>query len=259
MRWWGRHAEAREQLTAAVEVLRADPDTDAVHAVEHLAALEAFAGSPDADRLSTEALTLGQALDVDTSTLGRLYVTRGVYLSFAGRRRPEGTAYFREAARLATQAGDNLSLGRALANLADDLAVTDRAAAADAARTAAEHLRRAGAREILSSAIGNLAQALLLLGDWDAAEEAVAQAIGSDGLGDRELLVWYQGWLAALRGDATTAQTMLAAMRNRRASEDPQDQPRSASSRPWRLRLATSRGTRCITPVPLSLTNEPLG
>ena len=224
LRWWGRHAEAREQLTAAAEVLRADPDADTVHAIEQLAALEAFAGSPDADRLSTEALILGQALDVDPGTLGGLYVTRGIYLSFAGRRRPEATAYFREAARLATQAGDNLSLGRALADLADDLAVTDPAAAADAARTAAGHLRRAGARELLSTAIGNLAQALLLLGDWEAAEEAIDQAADSDGLADRKLLIWYRGCLAALRGDAASAQTMLAALRDRWPSEDPQDQ-----------------------------------
>ena len=38
LRLWGRHAEAREQLTAAVEVLRADPDTDTVRALEQLAA-----------------------------------------------------------------------------------------------------------------------------------------------------------------------------------------------------------------------------
>ena len=40
----GPTADAREQLTAAVEVLRADPDTDTVHALEQLAVLEVFAG-----------------------------------------------------------------------------------------------------------------------------------------------------------------------------------------------------------------------
>ena len=48
---WGRHSEAREQLTAAVEVRQADPDTDTVRALDQLAKLEVFAGSPDADRL----------------------------------------------------------------------------------------------------------------------------------------------------------------------------------------------------------------
>ena len=62
LRLWGRHAEARAQLTGAVEVLRADPDHDTVRALEELAAVEVFAGSPGADRLSNEALALGQAL-----------------------------------------------------------------------------------------------------------------------------------------------------------------------------------------------------
>ena len=88
LRSWGRHADAREQLAAAVEVLRADPGTDTVRGLEQLAALEVFAGSAEAGRLSSEALTLGQALDVDASTLSGLYVTRGIYLNFAGRAAP---------------------------------------------------------------------------------------------------------------------------------------------------------------------------
>ena len=68
LRQWGRHAEAREQLTAAVEVLRAEPDTDTVRALDELAGLEVFAGSPDADRLTAEALTLGQALGVGAAS-----------------------------------------------------------------------------------------------------------------------------------------------------------------------------------------------
>ena len=81
LRQWGRHGEAREQLSAAVEVLRADPDTDTVRALEELAVVEVFAGSPDADRLTIEALTLGQALGVATGQLGGLLLTRGIYLS----------------------------------------------------------------------------------------------------------------------------------------------------------------------------------
>jgi class 3 adenylate cyclase/predicted ATPase len=220
LRQSGRHAEARDQLIAAVEVLRADPDADTVRALEQLAALEIFAGSPDADRLSTEALGLGQALDVDPGTLGGLFVTRGIYLNFAGRRRSEGAAYFREAGRLATQIGDNFSLGRALADLADPLAVSDPGAAAEAARAAAGHFRRVGARHYLAFAITNLAQALLTLGDWDTAEAELSQAAEADGLAG---LACYRGWLAALRGDTASAETMLAGLADMRASEDPQD------------------------------------
>ena len=144
LRNWGHHAQAREQLTAAVAVLRDDPDPDTVRALEALAALEMLAGSPDADRLTTEALTLGQALGTSAGQLTGLFTIRGVYHGMAGRH-PQAIAYLREAARLATQAGDNVRLGVVLLNLSEALVFTDPAAAAEAARTAAGHLRQAGA------------------------------------------------------------------------------------------------------------------
>jgi tetratricopeptide (TPR) repeat protein len=222
LRRWGHHAQAREQLTAAVGVLRADPDTDTVRALEELAALELVAGSPDADRLTTEALTLGQALGTGAGQLTRLFTTRAIYHGMAGRH-PQAIAYLREAARLAAQADDNLRLGVVLLNLSEALAFTDPAAAADAARTAVGHLRRAGARDYLTFATTNLACALLLLGDWDTAERELSQAVDSGELAGIEYLPCYLGWLAALRGDADTAGTMLGALRDLQASEDPQD------------------------------------
>ena len=97
------------------------------------------------------------------------------------------------------------------------------AAAADEARTAAGHLRRAGARLYLAVAIINLAQALLTLGDWDAAETELTQAADAEGLADIDYLACYRGWVAALRGDTGTATAMLAGLRDMSASEDPQD------------------------------------
>jgi class 3 adenylate cyclase/tetratricopeptide (TPR) repeat protein len=222
LRRWGHHGQARDQLTAAVEVLRADPDTDTVHALEALAALETAAGSPQADPLSTEALILGHDLDVDVGQLADLFTTRGIYLCFA-ERYPEAIAYFREGARLADQVGDNFRLGRVLLNLTNPLVLTDPAAAAEAARTAARHLRGAGDPDFLAYAITNLVQALLELGDWDTAAEELTQAADSDRLADHEHLTCFRGWLAALRGDAATAGTMLAGLPDLRASEDPQD------------------------------------
>ena len=99
-----------------MEVLRADPDTDTVRALEELATLEVFAGSPDAEWLTTEAITLGQALDVGAGQLGGLFLTRAMYLGTAGQRRREAVAYLREA-HAAAESGDNLGLGRALLNL----------------------------------------------------------------------------------------------------------------------------------------------
>ena len=223
LRAWGRHAEARDQLTAAVEVLHADSDADTVQALTELAALEVFAGSPEADGLTAEALTLGQTLGVGTGQLGDLLQIRGIYLATA-ERRPEAVAYLRESARLAERAGDNFTLGRALLNLSDALAPSDPAEAADGARAAAGHLRQAGAREFLAFAIGNLAGSLRDLGDWDAAEAELTRAAESDALADIEILAVERGWLAAMRGDAGTAEAMLAGLQTLRASEDPQDQ-----------------------------------
>jgi len=221
LQYWGRLAEAREQLTAAVDVLREDPDTDTVHALDELAAVEAFAGLPDADRLSAEALTLGQQLGARPGQLSGLFLTRGIYLSTA-ERRPESVAYLRESVRLATKAGDGFLQGRALLNLADALAATDPGAAQEAARTAVGHLRRTGARDYLAFAIVNLVQALLALGDWDAAASELSQAMDTDGPAD--IVSCHLGWLAAMRGDAATAESEVAGLRHMRASEVPQDQ-----------------------------------
>jgi hypothetical protein len=220
---WGRHAQAREQLTAAVAVLRDDPGADTVQALGDLAALEAFAGMPDADALSAEALALGQDLAVDDATLAHLFITRGIYHGYAGRRQ-QAAAHVREAARLAEQAGDTVLLGRALSNLSDAVTGSDPAAGAEAARAAAAHMRRAGARGPLAIAVMNLAQALLMTGDWDTAEAELTQAADGDGLTDVEHLACYRAWVAALRGDAPTAQAILAGLAGLRATEDPQDQ-----------------------------------
>jgi tetratricopeptide (TPR) repeat protein len=204
-------------------VLREDPDPDTVRALGELAALEVFAGAPDADALSAEALALGQDLAVDDATLAGLFTTRGICHVFAGRS-PEAASYFREAARLATQAGDTARLGRALLNLAVAVTGTDPAAGAEGARAAAAHLRRAGDRYRLAVAVENLAQALLMTGDWDTAEAELAQAADADGLVGIELLACYRAWVAALRGDTPTAQAAMAGLGDLRASDDPQDQ-----------------------------------
>jgi tetratricopeptide (TPR) repeat protein len=223
LRLWGHTAEARDRLTAAMEVLRADPDRDTVRALDQLATVATFGGSADADQLSAEALALGQDLDVDAGLLGGLFLTRGIYLGQAGRR-PQAIAYIRESARLSTQAGDTLSLGRTFLNLSHELAPVDPAAAAEAARTAIGHLRRTGARDYLAVGVVNLSQALLALGDWDTAEAELTQAADADGLAGNEILVIYQAWLAAVRGDADRAQAMLTAVPDMRASEEPQTQ-----------------------------------
>jgi hypothetical protein len=70
----------------------------------------------------------------------------------------------------------------------------------------------------------NLAQALLMTGDWDAADAELAQAADADGLADLEYLACCRAWVAALRGEVPAAQAALAGLDDLRASEDPQDE-----------------------------------
>jgi tetratricopeptide (TPR) repeat protein len=222
LRLWGRHAQAREQLTAALQVLRPDPDADTVRALDELAMLEVFAGSPDSDALSSEALVLAQALGSGPGQLADIFISRGIYLYLA-QRRTEGIAYFTQAARLAEQADSHTLLGRVYINLAETFLTTDPENAVEAARTAAGHLRQTGALDYLVVAVINLVQAQLTLGDWDAAEEQLTHAMEADGLSGNDYLVGYVAWLAALRGDAESAAETLAGMRDLRSSEDSQD------------------------------------
>jgi class 3 adenylate cyclase/predicted ATPase len=223
LRMRGRFGAAREHVTAALAVLRTNPDADTVNALRILASLETFAGSPDGDQLSAEALALGQALGLPDAVLARLLTSRGICHRSA-ERKVEAAAYFRESARLATQAGDNMRAGTALSNLSDALAGTDPQASAEAARAGAAHLRRAGGRAYLGFAMANLAQALFMTGDWDAADAELTRAADADGLADEEFIALFRGWLAALRGDVRTALDTLAALPRLLASEDLQDQ-----------------------------------
>jgi class 3 adenylate cyclase len=223
LRQWGRFGEARDQVAAALAVLRDNPDADTVRALDELAALEVFTGTSAADALTAEALALGQALGVDDATLARLFITRGLCICLTGRR-VEGASYLREAARLAGQADDRLLLGRALLNLSDAVTNIDPAAGAAAARDAAARLRQAGARDYLAFAVTNLAQALFMLGDWDTAAAELDQAADADGLADMGYVSCYQAWAAALRGDVPAAEAALAGLDKLRGGEDPQDQ-----------------------------------
>jgi hypothetical protein len=76
----------------------------------------------------------------------------------------------------------------------------------------------------LAFATGNLVQALLMTGDWDAADAELSRAADADGLADVEHLASFRGLLAALRGDPGTALDILAGLPGLLASEDPQDQ-----------------------------------
>ena len=214
----GRKAEARERLTAAVRVLRSEPDRDTVRALSYLANNAASSGHADADSLTSEALRLGQALQVDGGLLARLFSMRGVYLATANRQE-EALAHYEYSVRIAERSGDSDGAALALINLSDVLLCVDPRAAADAARTACEHCRRVGARASLGIAALNLSTALILAGDWDGAQAALTAAADTEGIDEHSAA---RATLAALRGDLASAH-QWAALPRMRASEDPQD------------------------------------
>jgi tetratricopeptide (TPR) repeat protein len=215
----GMIADARERLEPATAVLRDEADTDTVRALGQLAAIEQFGGSLEAAaRFADEALEYGQALDVGPALLASLYVSVGI-IKNRSNRHAESATYFREAARFGELAGEPIEQGMALLNLADVLNVRDSAAAVEVARSAVGVLRRSGSRYGLAGAFENLSLALICTADWDAAAVALAEAIDDFGLGDLEFVKLECALLAALRGDAATAQELLAALTDLPTSE----------------------------------------
>ncbi len=222
LRAGGHHAAARMRLVPALETLRTDPDLDTVVVLAELAALEVFTGVPAAGQLTDEALALGQALDVAPDVFASLLITRGVWLTIVGRR-PESVAYLRQAAVVAEQAGNTDLQGRALLNLCDALTSADPSAAASAARSAVDMLRRTGERYRLPVAISNLVVALIESGDWDAAEQTLKHSDAEDHLADDDVLHLVRVQFAGLRGRTEECERELSAINDLLASEAPQD------------------------------------
>jgi class 3 adenylate cyclase/tetratricopeptide (TPR) repeat protein len=227
LRFLGRHEAARTALEEGLAVLRQPADADTVTALGRLATLESYAGNPTVGhQLVREALGLAQALGLPAGDLAGLFVIAGINFGFDNRL-AEAAAELQAAAHLAEQAGDDATHGRALLNLADALARSDPAAGADAARSAVTLLRRTGRANVLAVAVGNLAEALIELGEWDQAATLLDHALTDDHL-DRLLLHYVVGMLAGLRGDPQRAGVAQDAVGAWRASEDPQDQAANA-------------------------------
>jgi hypothetical protein len=220
LRYVGRHADAREHLVAACEVLRPDPDADTVAALVELGLLEVFSGTGKGEDLCAEALELAQAVEVDTPLLAECFIARGVAHGRADRH-AESASHLEYAAALAARGGAGGVRARALLNLADVLNPTDPAAAIEAARAGVDESRRVGLRNMLPYSVANLVEALLLCGRWDEADEVLAEASEEYGLADDELLAAFAALLAALRGDDLAGAGALLGLH---ATEAPQEQ-----------------------------------
>jgi hypothetical protein len=224
------------QLTAALDVLRHDPDADTARAVEQLASLESFAGTPEANAVTDEALHLVAALDVP-SQLPWVLSTRSIFLDSAGRRL-EAAMYLREAARLADDHEDLAAAAQANLNLASALSPDDPVAAADAARKALDLSLRAGDRYNLGTSAANLVIALAATADWDGADTVLNDHPNRHLLADDEFYINVHAWFAALRGQHDVADELLGRLRDILESEDAQDIAFVATARAF---IATAR------------------
>ena len=219
----GQLTSGRERLESALVVLNDEPDADTVTALLYLGQLENSSGASASHDYTTKALKLGQELDVGDATLAQLFASQGV--AFAILDRPaEAAAALEYAARLAARAGDRENEGKALVNLADALAPRDPLAAADAARAAVDLSRQVGARRMLAFALGNLAEALLTVGEWDEALSVLRAGNERDGLGSDDITQVILARALALRGDVGATRQLLDTGLDRfRDSEDLQD------------------------------------
>lgn len=219
----GRLGAARAELTEALSALRANPDTHTVNALRRLGTLEVLAGNlASGEALIDEAFQLLQCIEADPVSIATLFDSKGVAALF-GNRLIEAAAYSEMAAVTAQRAG-NLSLAAVPQhNLADILARTDPARAAEVARSAADYARRTGRRDALALAVANLAIALLELGRWDEAESALREVDEVDHIGHADV-ARLLGWLAGLRGDATGVAAALDRLAESRSTEEPQTQ-----------------------------------
>jgi class 3 adenylate cyclase/tetratricopeptide (TPR) repeat protein len=218
-----RYVEGRQVLEQALEVLAREPAADTVEAMGHLATIEVFSGTPEADRATVEALKLAQSLGLGPANLAGAIQIRGTHLA-RDQRPVEAVFHLREGVRLAEQADRPDIHAVALGNLGTTLMGWDPVAAADVNRSAMVAARRAGDRRLLAVAVVNSSIGLMEIGRWAEVDELLAPGGDVDTLPEQiELGRWAQAVLAALRGDGATAERIVSELTILPVSDDPED------------------------------------
>jgi class 3 adenylate cyclase/tetratricopeptide (TPR) repeat protein len=219
----GRYTTARETLAEAIADLQDPPDVDTVTALEQVAMLETFAGTPEADAATVEVLRLAQGLELGPTALAGVLHVRGMHLGRDGRL-TEAEFHIREAVRLAEEADRPDLAGLYLTNLGSALMGYEPANSAEITRRALDLSRRGGNRRGASVCVTNLTQVLIDTGRWDEAAELLAPGGDADVASDAgELATWARLVLVALRGDSATARSILAGFEMLPTSDDPED------------------------------------
>jgi len=207
VRWFQGDIEtALEELETSYSVLAEDePDDDLGALAAELARIQFFRGDLDeAARWVEAALEIAEALWLP-ELLSQALNTKSLILASRGRSE-ESIALIQHALRIALENDRTDAALRAYFNLAHDYMVRDRVADALAVdREGLALARKLGVRNEELMFLQHLAGDLYVLGDWDAASEALAEMreLGPDS----RLVEWSMTWwprplLVAGRGEA---------------------------------------------------------
>ena len=253
LRRLGRHTDARLQLTAAVEVLRQNPTSTPPSPSSNSLRWRSFAGHPDANRLTDEALALVAALDLP-SRFPDVLISRAIYLDNAGRRR-EAAMFFREAARLAEEQENAVRRGNGeAATWRTSSTPTIRSPPPTQHASAIDLCVRSGDRFVLGTSVSNLVIALAATADWDEAAQGAQRQPQSRTCSP---MTSTSSWCARLV--QRTARRCRRRRRVARKVEAPCWRARTPRTSPWWRQLerswrrrATTMKRRCVRVASLS-------
>ena len=204
----GHTDAALRALTKAVDVVPAEPPSP-----ELASCLASLAGGlttawrhGESRKVATEALTLARQVGADQATV-RARTALGCDLTYLGDS-DQGLRELHLAIELAEAIGDRLGLHRAYVHLTDSLTMLGRPT--EAARTAKQALVLLRGYGIHSSVLlSNRIEALLIIGDWDAADTESAAALRSITGSFPYMLLMNRADLEMGRGDFEAARTHL--------------------------------------------------
>jgi ATP/maltotriose-dependent transcriptional regulator MalT len=204
----GHTAAALHALTKAVDIVPADPPSP-----ERASCLASLAGGlvtawryAESREVATEALTLSHQVGADQATV-RARTALGCDLTYLGDS-DQGVRELHLAIELAETIGDHLGLHRAYVHLTDCLTMLGRPT--EATRTAKQALVVMRGYGIHSSVLlSNRIEALLIIGDWDAADTESAGALRRITGSFPYMLLMNRADLEMGRGDFEAARTHL--------------------------------------------------
>jgi DNA-binding CsgD family transcriptional regulator/tetratricopeptide (TPR) repeat protein len=204
----GENEAGLAALERAVELAPAEPPSP-----EGAYALASLAGGlmvawryTESLPVSEHALALAREVGAGEAEVRALTVLGGD-LAYLGRSE-EGLAYFRRALQLAEEIGDHFGLERAYGNLTDALMMLGRPA--DSARVGEQGLevvRRYGIHSSLL--VANGIEALLAIGEWDAADRKSGAAVRALTADSPHVLLMLRADCELGRGDFEAARTHL--------------------------------------------------